>query len=94
MSLKNIELGLKRPVESFPSIKHKSVAGWEYACLSQKTAKFKVWNQGFHSVGKVDTIYLVPDCKCAMVNLQRNALLSNICKTSFKTKMLDPSSVA
>ena len=36
--LKDIELGLKSPVESFPSINLQSVAGWEYACLNQKTA--------------------------------------------------------
>ena len=36
--LKDIELGLKGPKESFPSIKLQSVAGWEYACLSQETA--------------------------------------------------------
>ena len=37
LSLKDIELGLKSPMESFPSINLQSVAGWEYACLSQKT---------------------------------------------------------
>ena len=37
LSLKTIELGLKSPMESFPSINLQSVAGWEYACLSQKT---------------------------------------------------------
>ena len=36
LSLKNIEL--KGPVKSFPTINLQSVAGWEYACLSQKTA--------------------------------------------------------
>ena len=36
--LKDIKLGLKIPVESFPSINLQSVAGWEYACLNQKTA--------------------------------------------------------
>ena len=35
LSLKDIELGLKSPMESFPSINLQSVAGWEYACLSQ-----------------------------------------------------------
>ena len=40
LSLKDIELGLKSPVESFPSINLQSVAGWEYACLSQKTVQF------------------------------------------------------
>ena len=38
LSLKDIELGLKGPIERFPSINLQSVAGWEYACLSQKTA--------------------------------------------------------
>ena len=38
LSLKDIELGLKSPMESFPSINLQSAAGWEYACLSQKTA--------------------------------------------------------
>ena len=28
----------KSPMESFPSINLQSVAGWEYACLNQKTA--------------------------------------------------------
>ena len=36
--LKDIELGLKSPMESFSSINLQSVAGWEYACLNQKTA--------------------------------------------------------
>ena len=36
--LKDIELGLKSPMESFPSINLQSVASWEYACLNQKTA--------------------------------------------------------
>ena len=36
--LKDIELGLKSPMESFPSINLQSVAGWKYACLNQKTA--------------------------------------------------------
>ena len=36
--LKDIKLGLKIPMESFPSINLQSVAGWEYACLNQKTA--------------------------------------------------------
>ena len=36
--LKDIELGLKSPVESFPSIYLQSVAGWEHVCLNQKTA--------------------------------------------------------
>ena len=36
--LKDIELGLKIPMESFSSINLQSVAGWEYACLNQKTA--------------------------------------------------------
>ena len=40
LSLKDIKLGLKSTMESFPSIKMQSVAGWEYACLSQKTAQF------------------------------------------------------
>ena len=39
LSLKDIELGLESPTESFPSIKLHSVAGWEYACLSQKTVE-------------------------------------------------------
>ena len=38
LSLKDIELGLKSPVESFPSINLQYAAGGEYACLSQKTA--------------------------------------------------------
>ena len=38
IDMKDIELGLKGPIERFPSIKLQSVAGWEYACLSQKTA--------------------------------------------------------
>ena len=37
LSLKD-ETGLKSPMKSFPSINLQSVAGWEYACLSQKTA--------------------------------------------------------
>ena len=37
-SLKNIELGLTSPMESFSSINLQLVAGWEDACLSQKTA--------------------------------------------------------
>ena len=36
LSLKDIEQGLKGPMGTFPSIN--LVAGWEYACLSQKTA--------------------------------------------------------
>jgi len=36
--LKDIEQGLKLPIESFPSIKLQLVAGQEYAFLSQKTA--------------------------------------------------------
>ena len=36
--LKDIELGLKSPVESFPSINLQSVAGWKYGCFNQKTA--------------------------------------------------------
>ena len=40
LSLKDIELRLKSPMESFPSINLQLVAGWEYACLGQKTAKF------------------------------------------------------
>ena len=39
LSLKDIDLGLTSPMESFPSINLQSVAGWEYAgLLSQKTA--------------------------------------------------------
>ena len=38
LSLKDIELGQKSSKESFPSINLQSVAGGEYACLSQKTA--------------------------------------------------------
>ena len=40
LSLKDIELGLKSPKKRFPSINLQSVAGREYACLSQKTAEF------------------------------------------------------
>ena len=36
--LKDIELGLKSSMESFPSINLQSVAGWKYACLNQMTA--------------------------------------------------------
>ena len=39
LSLKDIELGLKSPMQSFPSIELQSVAGWEYACLSQNTVE-------------------------------------------------------
>ena len=39
LSLKDIELGLQSPMESFPSINLQSVAGSEYPCLSQKTAQ-------------------------------------------------------
>ena len=57
-SLKDIKLGLERPTESFPSIKLHSVAGWEYACLSQKTVegrflKSKLW--------KKLEIFFIPD---------------------------------
>ena len=38
LSLKDIVAGLKSPMESFLSINVQSVARWEYACLSQKTA--------------------------------------------------------
>ena len=38
LSLKDIEPGLKSPMENFPSINLQLVAGWEYACLSQKIA--------------------------------------------------------
>ena len=38
LSLKDIKLGRKSPMESFPSINLQSVAGWKYASLSQKTA--------------------------------------------------------
>ena len=37
LSLKDIKLRLKSPMESILSINLQSVAGWEYACLSQKT---------------------------------------------------------
>ena len=40
--LKDIELGLKSPVENFPYINLQSVTGWEYACLNQKTAQFNI----------------------------------------------------
>ena len=33
LSLKDIELGLNSPMESFPFINLQSVAGWEYTCL-------------------------------------------------------------
>ena len=36
VSLKDDELGLKSPMESFPSINLLLVAGSEYACLSQR----------------------------------------------------------
>ena len=36
--MKDIELGVKSLMESFPSINLQSVAGREYACLSEKTA--------------------------------------------------------
>ena len=39
LSLKDIELGLKSPMQSFPSLELQSVAGWEYACLSQNTVE-------------------------------------------------------
>ena len=38
LSLKDIEPGLKSPMESFPSINLQLVVGWEYVCLSQNTA--------------------------------------------------------
>ena len=38
LSLNDIELERKSPMESFPSINLQSVAGWQYACLSQNTA--------------------------------------------------------
>ena len=48
LSLKDIELGLKSPMESFPSINPQSVAGREYACLGQKTEHFNLsTEQGF-----------------------------------------------
>ena len=34
--IEGTKLGLKSPMESFPSINLQSVAGWEYACLSQR----------------------------------------------------------
>ena len=37
-----MELGLKSAKESFPSINLKSVADWEYSCLSQKTTHRKI----------------------------------------------------
>ena len=37
--MKDIELGLKAPMESFPSIKWQSVAGWKNARLSRKTVE-------------------------------------------------------
>ena len=100
--MQDIELRLKSPMESFPSINLQSVlAGWEYACLSQKTAKFYVQNQAFSSLRKMTLIYLVPDCKCVepqcvMVKFYReyNTLLSYDCKTGFTTKIFDPSPVA
>ena len=57
-SLKDIELGLESPTESFPSIKPHTVAGWEYACLSQKIVegcflKSKLW--------KKLQIFFIPD---------------------------------
>ena len=36
LSLKDIELGLKSPMESFPFINLQSVAGWEYIYLFEK----------------------------------------------------------
>ena len=38
LTLVDIVAGLKSPMESFLSINVQSVACWEYACLSQKTA--------------------------------------------------------
>ena len=40
LSLKDIELGLKSPMESFPFINLQSVAGWEYTCLRKERIKF------------------------------------------------------
>ena len=82
-------------MESFPSRDLQSVAGWEYTCLSRKTAPF--WqNQAFRGVRKMTMIYLVPDCKCVMVKFweERNSLLSYDCKTGSAIKILDPSPVA
>ena len=98
-SLKDIELGLKSPMESFPSINPQSVAGREYACLGQKTEHFNLsteLDKAFHCVRKMKLIYLVPECKCVMVKFseKHNTLLSYVCKTGFATKILDPSSVA
>ena len=46
---------------------------------------------------KMTLIFLVPDCKCAMVKFleeRYTLLLGYDCKTGFATKILDPSSVA
>ena len=39
LSLKDIKLDLKTPMESFPSIKRQWVTGWEYSCWSRKTVE-------------------------------------------------------
>ena len=39
LSLKDIKLDLKTPMESFPSIERQWVTGWEYPCWSRKTVE-------------------------------------------------------
>ena len=46
----------KSPMESFPSINLQLVAGWEYACLSQKTQNFNLSREsGFLQCMQNDT---------------------------------------
>ena len=93
--MKDIQLGLKSLMERFPSINLQSVASREYACF--------IWVKRPHSFmygcgeRKMTLIFLVPDCKCAMVKFleeRHTLLLGYDCKTGFATKILDPSSVA
>ena len=56
VSLKDDELGLKSPMESFPSINLHLIAGWQYACLGQKTEHFNLsTEQGFPLCAQIET---------------------------------------
>ena len=53
--MKDIELELKIPMESFPSINLQSVAGGEYACLSKKNRIILSTEPGFPRCTQNDT---------------------------------------
>ena len=71
LSLRGIELGLKSPMQSFPSIELQLVAGWEYACLSQNTV------EGCFLEGKLLKkleIFFIPDPAAVNVHKKNSSM--------------------